>query len=257
MNTLRMISWNVNGIRAAHKKGAFDWFLQEQPDIFCIQETKAHKEQLEQALLDVPGYQVYFSSAVKKGYSGVAVYTKEEPKSVLTGFGIERFDNEGRTLVVEYEHFTLLNVYFPNGKASEERLHYKMDFYDAFLEYIDTLTHQGKNVIVCGDVNTAHKEIDLARPKENETISGFLPIERAWIDRLSSHGYADTLRMFHPEPDLYTWWSFRAKARERNVGWRIDYFFVNDEFKSHVTSAFILPNVMGSDHCPLGIEVEV
>ncbi len=257
MKTIRMISWNVNGIRAAYKKGAFDWFVQEQPDIFCVQETKAHKEQLDPALTDVPGYHVYFSSAVRKGYSGVAVYTKENPQRVVTGFGVERFDNEGRTLVLEYEPFTLCNVYFPNGKASEERLQYKLEFYDAFLEYIDGLTKQGQNIIVCGDVNTAHKEIDLARPKQNENTSGFLPIERAWIDKLLSHGYVDTLRMFHAEPELYTWWSFRSRARERNVGWRIDYFFVNKELKPRVKDAFILPAVMGSDHCPLGIEVEV
>ncbi|MDY0096463.1 MAG: exodeoxyribonuclease III [Candidatus Vecturithrix sp.] len=257
MTTRRVISWNVNGLRAFQKNGGFDWFLQEQPDIFCLQETKAQPQQLDALLTEVDGYHVYFASAERKGYSGVALYTKEEPKHVAYGFGIERFDNEGRTIVAEYEYFTLLNVYFPNGKASEERLRYKMDFYEAFLPYIDEITAQGKHVIVCGDVNTAHKAIDLARPKENETISGFLPEERAWIDTLIAHGYVDTFRMFHPEPDQYTWWSFRARARERNVGWRIDYFFVNDGFQEHVTDAFILPQVKGSDHCPLGIEVDL
>lgn len=257
MKTLRMISWNVNGIRAAHKKGAFEWFLQEQPDIFCIQEIKAQKEQLDRSLIEVNGYHVYFSSAERKGYSGVALYTKEEPKSILPGFGGDRFDKEGRTLIAEYDQFTLFNVYFPNGKASEERLQYKLDFYEVFLEYVDRVKAQGRNVIICGDVNTAHKEIDLARPKENETISGFLPIERAWIDELLSHGYVDSFRMFNSEPAQYTWWSMRTRARERNIGWRIDYFFVNKEFKGHVKSAFILQDVMGSDHCPLGIEVVV
>jgi len=252
-----MISWNVNGLRAFQKNGGFAWFLQEQPDIFCLQETKARPQQLDESLTAIDGYHVYFASAERKGYSGVALYSKEKPKHVACGFGAERFDSEGRTIVAEYEHFTLLNVYFPNGKSSEERLRYKMDFYEAFLPYIDGIRAQGKNVIVCGDVNTAHKAIDLARPKENETVSGFLPEERAWIEKLIVHGYVDTFRMFHPEPDHYTWWSFRARARERNVGWRIDYFFVNDAFKDHVTSAFILPDVMGADHCPLGIEVDL
>jgi exodeoxyribonuclease-3 len=257
MPIIRLISWNVNGIRAMYKKGAFDWFLQEQPEILCIQETKAHKEQLAPALTDVDGYHVYFSSAERKGYSGVALYTKEDPKSLTRGFGIEQFDNEGRTLIAEYEHFTLFNIYFPNGKASKERLQYKMDFYDAFLEYADTLKEQGKNLIICGDVNTAHKAIDLARPKDNEKVSGFLPEERAWIDKLLSHGYVDTLRMFNLEAGQYTWWDLKSRARERNVGWRIDYFYVSDTLKDHVRSAFILPEVMGSDHCPIGIEVEV
>jgi exodeoxyribonuclease-3 len=255
MATLRLISWNVNGIRAWQKKGASEWFLQEQPDILCLQETKAHREQLDASLTEIDGYHAYFSSAERKGYSGVVVYTKEQPKNVTEGFGVERFDSEGRTLVLEYESFTLLNVYFPNGQASEERLQYKMDFYEAFLLYIDALKAQGKNLVLCGDVNTAHTAIDLARPKANEKTSGFLPEERAWIDKLLEHGYVDTFRIFHKEPDQYTWWSFRARARERNVGWRIDYFFVNKAFRQQVTSAFILPEVMGSDHCPLGIEV--
>ena len=257
MKAQRFISWNVNGIRAWQRKGAFDWFLQEQPNIFCIQETKAQEEQLDSSLIHVDGYQVYFASAQRKGYSGVAVYTKASPKNVTTGFGLDRFDTEGRTLMLEYEQFILLNVYFPNGKASAERLQYKMDFYEAFLVFMDDLKAQGKNIILCGDVNTAHKAIDLARPKANETTSGFLPEERAWLDQLEGHGYVDTFRMFNTEPDHYTWWSMRSRARERNVGWRIDYFFVNEAFKDHVTSAFILPDVIGSDHCPLGIEVLV
>ncbi len=251
-----MISWNVNGIRAILKKGAFDWFVQEQPDIFCIQETKAHKSQLSAALTEVDGYFVYFAEAERKGYSGVAVYTRTEPNIVKTGFGIERFDSEGRTLILEFDHFTLFNIYYPNGKASKERLQYKMDFYDAFLEYADTLKAQGHNIVVCGDVNTAHKEIDLARPRNNAKVSGFLPQERAWIDTLLEHGYADTLRMFHSKPELYTWWDLKSRARARNVGWRIDYFFVSDGFKNNVKDAFILSDVTGSDHCPIGIDVE-
>jgi exodeoxyribonuclease-3 len=222
-----------------------------------VQETKAHKEQLPLPLIEVEDYHIYFSSADRKGYSGVGLYTREEPKNITSKFGIKRFDNEGRILIAEYDSFTLFNIYFPNGKASDERLHYKMEFYKAFLEYVDALKDKGKNLIICGDVNTAHKEIDLARPKENEKISGFLPKERAWIDKFLNHGYVDTFRMFHQEPGQYTWWTLRSGARKRNVGWRIDYFFVNENFKENVHSAFILPDVMGSDHCPLGIEVVV
>jgi exodeoxyribonuclease-3 len=257
MKTIQIVSWNVNGMRSLHKKGAFDWFLKETPDIFCVQETKSHQEQLPSSLTEIKRYFVYFSSAERKGYSGVALYTREEPNSIATGFGIERFDNEGRILIAEYDNFTLFNIYFPNGKASNERLRYKMDFYDAFLDYVNVLKDKGRNLIICGDVNTAHKEIDLARPRENENISGFLPEERAWIDKFLSHGYVDTFRMFHNEPDQYTWWSLRTRARARNVGWRIDYFFVNESFKENVRSAYILPDVMGSDHCPIGIEVVV
>ena len=252
---IRILSWNVNGIRAAHRKGFLDWLKKEQPDILCIQETKAHPEQLPDELLNVEGYRSYFSSAVKKGYSGVAIYTKIEPKSVKKGFGIEKFDSEGRILIAEYPEFILFNIYYPNGKAREERLNYKMEFYDAFLKYVDKLKKKGKNIIVCGDVNTAHKEIDIARPKENEKISGFLPKEREWIDKFLSHGYLDTFRMFNQEPDNYTWWDLMTRARERNVGWRIDYFYISESLKKKIKDAFIMPDVMGSDHCPIGIEI--
>ena len=252
---IRILSWNVNGIRAAHRKGFLDWLKKEQPDILCIQETKAHPEQLPDELLNVEGYRSYFSSAVKKGYSGVAIYTKIEPKSVKKGFGIEKFDSEGRILIAEYPEFILFNIYYPNGKAREERLNYKMEFYDAFLKYVDKLKKKGKNIIVCGDVNTAHKEIDIARPKENEKISGFLPKEREWIDKFLSHGYLDTFRMFNQKPDNYTWWDLMTRARDRNVGWRIDYFYISESLKKKIKDAFIMPDVMGSDHCPIGIEI--
>ncbi len=245
----------MNGIRAAYKKGFLDWLKKDQPDILCIQETKAHPEQLSDDLLNVEGYHSYFSSAVKKGYSGVAIYSKLEPKSIKNGFGIEKFDSEGRILIAEYADFTLFNIYYPNGKARQERLDYKMEFYDAFLKYADKLKKKGKNIIVCGDVNTAHKEIDIARPKENEKISGFLPMEREWIDKFLSHGYLDTFRMFNQEPDNYTWWDQITRARERNVGWRIDYFYISESLKKKIKDAFIMSDVMGSDHCPIGIEI--
>ncbi|MGA7839132.1 MAG: exodeoxyribonuclease III [Ignavibacteriaceae bacterium] len=255
MKKIRILSWNVNGLRAVHKKGFLDWFKKEQPDILCLQETKAQEEQLPDEVRNVEGYHSYFSSAVKKGYSGVAIYSKEKPKSVKKGFGIEKFDSEGRILVAEYSNFTLINIYYPNGKAREERLRYKMDFYDAFLKFANKLKKKGKNLIICGDVNTAHKEIDLARPKPNEKVSGFLPEERAWMDKFFANGYLDTFRMFNEEPENYTWWDVISRARDRNVGWRIDYFFISESLKNKIKDAFIMSDVMGSDHCPIGIEI--
>jgi exodeoxyribonuclease-3 len=253
----RIISWNVNGLRAVHKKGFTEWFLAENPDILCIQETKAAKNQLPRTLKSIPGYHAYFCEAERKGYSGVAIYTKIKPKKVEYGFSIPKFDNEGRILIVDYEDFVLLNIYFPNGKMSAERLDYKLEFYDALLDYANKLKATGKNLIICGDLNTAHKEIDIARPKANEKISGFLPEERAWIDKFLSNGYVDTFRMFNKDPGQYTWWSYRTKARERNVGWRLDYFFVNEEFKDKIADSYILKEVMGSDHCPVGLDIEL
>jgi exodeoxyribonuclease III len=255
MKKIKILSWNVNGIRAIYKKGFLDWFKDEKPDILCIQETKAQQEQLPDDLINVEGYHSYFSSAVKKGYSGVAIYSKTEPESIKKGFGIEKFDSEGRILTADYSKFTLLNIYYPNGKARQERLQYKMEFYDAFLKYVDKLKKKGINIIICGDVNTAHKEIDIARPKENEKVSGFLPEEREWIDKFISHGYLDTFRMFNQKPDNYTWWDQLTRARDRNVGWRIDYFYISENLKKKIKNAFIMPDVMGSDHCPIGIEI--
>lgn len=254
---MKIISWNVNGIRAADRKGLFEWIKKEAPDILCLQEIKAQPEQVSPHLRNMPGYNIFLNSAERKGYSGVATFTKEKPTDVKKGFGIEKFDNEGRTLITEFPSFTLFNIYFPNGKKNQERLDYKLDFYDTFLGYADNLKAIGKNIVVCGDFNTAHKEIDLARPKENEKISGFLPIERAWIDTFTDHEYVDTFRHFNKEPEQYTWWDLKSRARERNIGWRIDYFFVNKEFIPHVKKAFIMQDVTGSDHCPIGIEIEV
>ena len=253
---MRLISWNVNGIRAVHKKGLFlGWMEEEQPDVLCLQETKAHESQLTDAIKQVEGYTSWFSMPERKGYSGVALYTKEEPRSVGFGLGVERFDNEGRTVVADFDDFVLLGIYFPNGKRSAERLRYKMEFYDAFLDYVENLRQEGRSVVVCGDVNTAHKEIDLARPKENEKISGFLPEERAWLDTFLERGYVDTFRQFNQDPGNYSWWDQMTRARDRNVGWRIDYFFTDADFASNLTDGFILPEVMGSDHCPVGIEI--
>ncbi len=254
---MRLISWNVNGLRAAAKKGFLDWWAKAQPDVLCIQETKASEEQLPSALTQVPGYRAFFSSAERKGYSGVALYTKMPPASVKTGIGVARFDTEGRILMADYKKFVLYSVYFPNGKASKERLQYKMDFYDAFLKAVQRQKKAGKKVVICGDVNTAHTEIDLARPKENEKVSGFLPEERAWIDKLLSRGYLDAFRMFEKGPGHYTWWDFKTRARERNVGWRIDYFFISENLKRNAVSAQILADVQGSDHCPISLELKL
>jgi exodeoxyribonuclease-3 len=256
MKNIKLLSWNVNGIRAAYKKGFIDWFAKEKPDMLCVQETKAHPEQLDDELLNVPGYQSFFSSAEKKGYSGTATYSKINPVKVENGIGVKKFDSEGRFLVTEFDEFVLFNIYFPNGKAKKERLQYKMDFYEVFLKHLKKLLKQDKKIVICGDVNTAHKEIDLARPKPNEKISGFLPEEREWIDKLLEAGFIDTLRVFNQKPEQYTWWDMMTRARDRNVGWRIDYFFISDNLKDNLKNAFILPDVMGSDHCPVGIELK-
>jgi len=254
---MKILSWNVNGIRAAEKKGLFEWFTKNAPAILCLQEIKALPEQVPAHLRNIPGYHIFWNPAERKGYSGVVTFTKHKPVDTKKGFGIDRFDLEGRILITEYPEIVLFNIYFPNGKKNQERLDYKLDFYDTFLGYADNLKVKGKNIVVCGDFNTAHQEIDLARPKENEHISGFLPIERAWIDTFIDHGYVDTFRAFNQEPHHYTWWDLKSRARERNVGWRIDYFFVNKEFLPQIKKAFILQEVMGSDHCPIGIELKV
>ncbi len=252
---MRIISWNVNGLRAVIKKNFLDYIKEESPDILCLQETKLQEEQIPEEVFAIEGYHKYWSYAEKKGYSGVAVFTKEQPLSVSNSIEEDRFDSEGRILRLEYKDFILYNIYFPNGQMSEERLQYKMDFYDQFLKVVKKLDDEGKNVIVCGDYNTAHKEIDLKNPKANKDRSGFLPIEREWIDKYIENGFVDTFREFDLSPGQYSWWSYRFKAREKNAGWRIDYFFVNERFKSAVKDAFIQQEVLGSDHCPIGIEI--
>jgi exodeoxyribonuclease-3 len=254
-DTLRLFSWNVNGLRAVLKKGFLDFFEEHKPDILGLQETKAHELQVVEHLKPLTGYHHIFSSAERKGYSGVALFSREKPKAVSLSLGRSEFDTEGRVIRADFEGFTLFNVYFPNGKSRPERLQYKMDFYAHFLDICQALLQKGENVIVCGDVNTAHKEIDLARPKANEKISGFLPEERAWIDRFLAAGFSDILRELHPEPNQYTWWDMQSGARARNVGWRIDYFYVSESLRKKVKDATILPQVIGSDHCPVGLEL--
>jgi exodeoxyribonuclease-3 len=255
MRKIELLSWNVNGLRAVHKKGFLSWLEKTRPDILCIQETKASVDQLPEELKNVDGYNVYYTAAEKKGYSGVGLFTKLEPASIKHGLDIRKYDIEGRFIIADYGAFVLFNVYFPNGKISRDRLRYKMAFYDEFLIHVDKLRREGKKLIICGDVNTAHKEIDLARPKENEKISGFLPEERVWIDKFLAHGFIDTFRVFNKEPGQYTWWDFKTRARERNVGWRIDYFYTSKNMRKNLEAAFILKDVMGSDHCPVGIHI--
>jgi len=257
MSTIKILSWNVNGIRAAHRKGFMNWLDEYNPDIICIQETKAQVAQIPEEIANTGSYDTYWAQAEKRGYSGVGIMSKIESGNVWRGMGSEMLDNEGRILFADFGDFILGSVYFPNGKASKERLKYKMTFYEKFLEYIDALKSKGRNIIICGDVNTAHKEIDLSNPKANEKTSGFLPIERAWIDKLIEHGFIDTFRIFNQKPNNYSWWDLRTRARERNVGWRLDYFFVDEDFITKVKDGFILHEVMGSDHCPVGIELEM
>lgn len=252
---MKIISWNVNGIRAIQKKGFNSWLKKENPDILCLQETKAHPDQLDKFLQSPPGYFSFFSSAERKGYSGVCIYSKIKPINIEYGFGEKRFDSEGRILIVTYDEFILFNIYYPNGKQNQERLNYKMDFYNAFLHIADKKKKQ-EPLIITGDVNTAHNEIDLARPKENSKVSGFLPEERTWIDTFLSHGYIDAFRHFYPEKVEYTWWDYVTRARERNVGWRIDYFFVTEDFINQVDDVYHLTDIMGSDHCPIGLKLK-
>lgn len=254
---MRIVSWNVNGLRALHKKGAFASVFELGPDILCLQEVKAEADQLPEEVRNVPGFYSFFDhSKGRKGYSGVAVYTKIKPNKVEFAMGNEVLDNEGRLIAAYYEDFVLVNVYFPNGGGGPERLKFKLDFYDAFLTYVQKLRKKGHNVVVCGDVNTAHTEIDLARPKENEKNTGFLPIERAWLDKVVKAGYVDVFRHFNPtKTGAYTYWDMKTFARERNVGWRIDYFFISPDILSRVKRTIIHEDILGSDHCPLSIDI--
>ncbi|MDD5360949.1 MAG: exodeoxyribonuclease III [Ignavibacteria bacterium] len=255
--TIRIYSWNVNGLRAAHKKGLMEWVATEKPDVLCLQETKALPEQLPKELMTIKGYDVYYHSAKRKGYSGVAVYSGVKTENAIMGIGNEHFDNEGRAIILEYKDFVLVNCYFPNGGRGPDRVKYKLDFYDELFFLLQKNYYGRKGVIVTGDYNTAHKEIDLARPKENVMNSGFLPEERAWIDNIINLGYTDIFRKFEEGPGHYTYWDTVTRARERNVGWRIDYFMVSNDFVSRVKSARILSDVMGSDHCPIVLEILV
>lgn len=253
---MKLFSWNVNGFRAVRQKEDWNWFAECDADVFGIQETKAMPEQInEEDRNPVPYTGYWLGSRVKKGYSGVAAFSRTQPLAISEELPHKQFQGEGRLLHLEYERFHFMTVYFPNGQKNEERLNYKMGFYDAFLDYAEDL-RRTKPIVVCGDFNTAHNPIDIARPKENEGVSGFLPMERAWMDKFEQAGYVDTFRFMHPEQaGAYSWWSYRMRARERNVGWRLDYFYVSEELRGAIKNAWIENTVFGSDHCPVGLEL--
>jgi len=255
---MRIVSWNVNGLRAVHRNGYWETFLKAaDADIVCLQETKAEAGQLPPEVREMPGHHAYFSSSKgRKGYSGVALYTKQKPDEVFYGMGIPRFDDEGRIIGVRFGELVVFNVYFPNGGQGPHRLEYKLDFYDAFLEFIDEQKQKGRSVIFCGDINTAHEAIDLARPEDRENITGFLPEERAWLDEVVNHGYIDVWRHLNPKKtDTYTYWDMQTRARDRNDGWRIDYFFATRDLVPKIKKAEILTQIYGSDHCPVSLEM--
>lgn len=250
---MRLVSWNVNGIRSAQSKGLVEWIGGSNADCICLQETKASPEQLDSKLLEIPGYKVAFMSAERKGYSGTATYYRQEPLSI-SNLGCQEFDAEGRTLILEYPEFHLINCYFPNSQDAGSRLDYKIAFCDAILEKCRELVSAGKHIVLCGDYNIAHKPIDLANPKANEGNAGYLPEERAWMSKFLDSGFVDTFREFDQSPQKYTWWSYRTRARERNIGWRLDYHCCDEAFKPSLAHAEILSDVMGSDHCPILLE---
>ncbi len=256
---MKIISWNTNGLRATAKQGHFEpLFKKYKPDILCLQETKVEPDQLPESVRNIKGYHSYFSHPKeKKGYSGVAIYTKEKPLEVFYGMGIKELDLEGRLIGAKFKDFTIINGYYPNGGQGPHRLQYKLEFYEAFLKFILKLRKNGEHVIFCGDVNTAHEAIDLARPKANEENTGFLPIERAWITKVVKNDFVDIWRRMNPnKKDVYTYWDQKTRSRDRNVGWRIDYFFVDRKLVPKIKKADMLSSYLGSDHCPITLELK-
>ena len=249
----KLISWNVNGIRAAEKKGFLEWLSHSDADVVAVQETKASPDQLSPALLAPPGYQAAWNSAEKKGYSGTVTYTRQAARKVFTGLNEARFDMEGRVLIHEFEPFVLFNIYFPNGGRGAEWVSHKLAFYRRFLEVAQGYMQAGRPVVVTGDFNTAYAEIDLARPKENVAHSGFMPEERQGLGEFFQAGLVDSFRHLHPETVKYTWWDQVTRARERNVGWRLDYFMVSPDLQGRIVTADIHDEVPGSDHCPISL----
>lgn len=250
---MEILSWNVNGIRACINKGFIEWVKRRDPEILCLQETKAHPNQISFAF-DFPDYHIYWSSAKKKGYSGVSTFSKQKPLAISEEIGIREFDNEGRFLELEYREFYVINLYFPNAQRGLKRLDFRLRFNQTVLEYIEDLRKK-KNLVICGDFNVAHKEIDLKNPKSNKNNAGFSIKERAFFTELLENGYIDTFREYDQSSGQYTWWTYRYNARTRNIGWRIDYIIVNKEFRERLQSAFILKDVMGSDHTSIGITI--
>jgi exodeoxyribonuclease III len=253
---MKLISWNVNGIRAALNKGILDWITEQSPDAICFQEVKARQDQiLEEDLSRIMKYYPYISwnPAIRPGYSGVATLTSTQPIRTQFGLGIEEFDQEGRVIRLQYPQFELMNIYFPHGQHDHNRVPFKLDFYAALLDLCDQIHSAGESIILCGDFNTAHQEIDLRNPKENENTSGFLPEERLWIDRFLEHGFRDVYRALYPGRIQYTWWAYRFNSRQRGIGWRLDYFLVSEKLIDKVQDIVIHEEVQGSDHCPVAL----
>lgn len=252
---MKIISYNVNGLRAAIRKGFLEWLVATDADIVCLQEIKSLPEDYEPNIFENLGYKVYWHSASKKGYSGVAILTKHEPASYCIGCGIEQYDSEGRIIRLDFETFSVVNVYMPSGSSGEERQGFKFQWLDDFYEYIQELRKEFPNLVVCGDYNICHRAIDIHNPKSNAKSSGFLPEERAWMEKFFSNGFCDAFRYFNQEPHNYTWWSYRAGARKKNLGWRIDYHSVTDPLVPKLSRAVILKDAMHSDHCPVLLEL--
>ena len=253
---MKLISYNVNGIRAAMKKGLLEWMVAANADVYCFQETKASPDQLDLSAFEEKGYQSYWVSAEKKGYSGVAIFSKIKPKHVECGLGIEKYDREGRAIRIDFGNFSLLNVYMPSGTSGDLRQFFKYEWLDDFFDYINELKKTFSDLVICGDFNICHREIDIHNPKTNKNSSGFLPEERAWMSKFFENGFIDTFRYFNQDPHHYTWWSYRANARVKNLGWRIDYFVTTFSMKERLKRAIILPEAKHSDHCPILLEIE-
>jgi len=252
---LKILSYNVNGIRAALNKGFADWLQAAQPDVLCLQETKALKEQVDTSVFEQLGYEHHWHSAQKKGYSGVAILTKTKPLNVEQGTGIPHIDFEGRVIRADFHKVSIISLYLPSG-TNLDRLDYKFKFMDDFQAYIDQLRKKYPRLVICGDYNICHQAIDIHDPVRNKNVSGFLPEERAWIDRFMNNGFVDSFRHLNPEPHQYSWWSYRANARNNNKGWRIDYNLVSDNLKQNIQRAYLLPDARHSDHCPVGLELK-
>jgi exodeoxyribonuclease-3 len=253
---MKIMTWNINGYRAAHGKGALEWAVAQSPDVLCLQEIKARPEQLTEQQRCLPGYQAIWNPAERPGYSGVATFHRDEPLEVTSGLGEARFDVEGRVIRTRHPGFLLYNIYFPNGQRGQERVDYKLDFYALLLEQCNALHARGESIVITGDFNTAHRPIDLKNPKENETTSGFLPEERAWIDTYLEHGFVDVFRQLYPEREQYTWWTYRFNARQRGIGWRLDYYLVSEALAGRVRDVIVHDQVAGSDHCPVEILID-